>query len=282
MPDHHSLSETERATQERVGHLAIDVPAMQAVLSIYRAANASRSRLTNTVLRPHDLTWTGFLVLWLLWIWERMETRRVAESVGISKATLTGVANTLEGRGLVTRIPSTTDRRLVDLERLCRAYPVVPGPALWATFQALDPVGIPRKYRRAGERWRDREQRERFRAQEAWLNDPVPMTARVLRDVVDGLYRKNLLAKGELRVAGRPVALARGTQPVLNLIASSDSLVPPACARPLADLWGGPVTTREFAAGHIGVTVGSRAPRDLWATVAQWLRAHQPTKELPS
>ena len=159
---------------------------------------------------------------------------------------------------------------------------MVPGPALWATFQALDPVGIPRKYRRAGERWRDREQRERFRAQEAWLNDPVPMTARVLRDVVDGLYRKNLLAKGELRVAGRPVALARGTQPVLNLIASSDSLVPPACARPLADLWGGPVTTREFAAGHIGVTVGSRAPRDLWATVAQWLRAHQPTKELPS
>lgn len=115
MPDHHSLSETERATQARVGHLPIDVPAMQAVLSIYRAANASRSRLTNTVLRPHDLTWTGFLVLWLLWIWQRMETRRVAESVGISKATLTGVANTLEGRGLITRIPSTADRRLVEL-----------------------------------------------------------------------------------------------------------------------------------------------------------------------
>ncbi len=115
MPDHHSLSETERATQERVGHLPLDFAAMQAVLGIYRAANASRSRLTNSVLRPHDLTWTGFLVLWLLWIWERMETRRVAESVGISKATLTGVANTLESRGLVERIPSTTDRRLVEL-----------------------------------------------------------------------------------------------------------------------------------------------------------------------
>ncbi len=115
MPDQHSLSETERATQARVGHLPLDFGAMQAVLGIYRAANASRSRLTNTVLRPHDLTWTGFLVLWLLWIWERMETRRVAESVGISKATLTGVANTLEARGLITRIPSTTDRRLVEL-----------------------------------------------------------------------------------------------------------------------------------------------------------------------
>lgn len=172
-----------------------------------------------------------------------------------------------------------TDARLVDLDALSRAYPVVPGSALWATFQALDPVGIPRKYRRL--RWRDRERRARFKAQEAWLNDPVPMTARVLRDIVEGLYRQNRLAAGLLQVRGRSLSLARGTHPVLNLIAQSDSLVPPQCSRPLADLWGGPVTTREFKAGHIGVTVGSRAPQDLWTTASDWLRAHQP-KELDS
>lgn len=115
MPDQHTLEETERATQERVGRLAVDFAASHAVLSLYRAANAARSHLTNTVLRPHDLTWTGFLVLWLLWIWGGMETRRVAESVGISKATLTGVTKTLVGRGLVVRVPSEVDRRLVEL-----------------------------------------------------------------------------------------------------------------------------------------------------------------------
>lgn len=115
MPDQHTLAETERATTARVGHLALDFPAMHAVSSLYRAANAARSHLTNSVLRQHELTWTGFLVLWLLWIWERMETRRVAENVGISKATLTGVTNTLVARGLVTRIPGTVDRRLVEL-----------------------------------------------------------------------------------------------------------------------------------------------------------------------
>ena len=115
MPDHHSLEETERATQERVGKLAVDFAAAHAVSSLYRAANAARSHLTNTVLRQHDLTWTGFLVLWLLWLWESMETRQVAESVGISKATLTGVMKTLVNRGLVDRVPSVEDRRLVEL-----------------------------------------------------------------------------------------------------------------------------------------------------------------------
>ena len=65
MPEQHTLDETERAMTVRVEHLAMDFPAAHAVSSVYRAANAARSHLTNTALRPHDLTWTGFLVLWL-------------------------------------------------------------------------------------------------------------------------------------------------------------------------------------------------------------------------
>lgn len=115
MPDRHTLAETERATRERVQHLPLDFAASHALLSVYRAANAVRAHLTNSVLRPHDLTWTGFLVLWTLWIWDSMETRDIAESVGISKGTLTGVAKTLASRGFIERIPSTVDRRLVNL-----------------------------------------------------------------------------------------------------------------------------------------------------------------------
>jgi DNA-binding MarR family transcriptional regulator len=96
--------------------LPLNFEASAAVSSLYRAANAVRVHLTNTVLRQHGLTWTGFVVLWVVWIWDGMETRRAAESAAISKATLTGVVKTLEARGLLTRRVSGTDRRLVILE----------------------------------------------------------------------------------------------------------------------------------------------------------------------
>jgi MarR family transcriptional regulator, organic hydroperoxide resistance regulator len=116
MPDRHTLIETERAMTSHVSDLPLNLPAAAAVSSLYRAANAVRVHLTNSVLRERGLTWTGFVVLWVVWIWDGMETRRAAESAAISKATLTGVVKTLEARGLITRRVSATDRRLVNLE----------------------------------------------------------------------------------------------------------------------------------------------------------------------
>ena len=116
MPDRRSLAETEKAMSAHVSELPLNFPAAAAVSSLYRAANAVRVYLTNSVLREHGLTWTGFVVLWVVWIWDGVETRHAAENAAISKATLTGVVKTLESRGLLTRRISDTDRRLVNLE----------------------------------------------------------------------------------------------------------------------------------------------------------------------
>lgn len=115
MPDHHTLEETERAMKDHVGKLPLDFAAANALSNLFRAANAVRNELTNRVLRRYDMTWTGFVVLWVVWIWDGMETRHVAESADISKATLTGVVKTLEGRGLIAREGDEKDRRLVRL-----------------------------------------------------------------------------------------------------------------------------------------------------------------------
>jgi DNA-binding MarR family transcriptional regulator len=116
MSEPHALAEIEKAVTAHVGALPLDFPAAGAVSTLYRVANAVRSHLTNTVLREHDLTWTGFVVLWVVWIWDGLETRQAAASAGISKATLTGVVKTLEGRGWITRRTGETDRRLVNLK----------------------------------------------------------------------------------------------------------------------------------------------------------------------
>jgi DNA-binding MarR family transcriptional regulator len=116
MPDRHTLKETEKAMTDHVARLALDFPAAHALSSLYRAANAVRNHITNLVLREHDLTWTGFVVLWVVWIWDGLETRHAAESAAISKATLTGVVRTLEARGWITRSTDAQDRRLVHLQ----------------------------------------------------------------------------------------------------------------------------------------------------------------------
>src|SRR5688500_17089290 len=70
MPDRHTLEETERAMKEHVDTLPLDFAAANALSSLFRAANAVRAELTNRVLRTHDMTWTGFVVLWVVWIWD--------------------------------------------------------------------------------------------------------------------------------------------------------------------------------------------------------------------
>jgi DNA-binding MarR family transcriptional regulator len=112
---HRSITETERLVRERLGGAPIRHPQLAAVSNVYRAAATVRQHLENSVLREQELTWTGFTVLWVVWISGETETRHVAEEAGISKGTLTGVARTLESRGLLRRSGHPDDGRLVLL-----------------------------------------------------------------------------------------------------------------------------------------------------------------------
>lgn len=111
----HTLDETERRVEERLGGLTLDFSAMAVASNLFRAANAVRNHFERTVLAEHNLSWTAFVVLWVVWIWEPIETRQIALEGGFSKATLTGVLSTLEGRGWLTRSRSASDGRLVDV-----------------------------------------------------------------------------------------------------------------------------------------------------------------------
>ncbi|MDP9258082.1 MAG: MarR family transcriptional regulator [Actinomycetota bacterium] len=89
----------------------LDVSAMVVVQDVFRAAAALRSRL-EVALQADGLTWSGFTMLFCLWVWGPQETRDLALRMGVSRPTVSGVTDTLERRGLVERRGHAEDGRL--------------------------------------------------------------------------------------------------------------------------------------------------------------------------
>lgn len=64
------------------------------------------------VLSQYGLSWTAFSMLYDLWIWESIETKKLAESAGVSKATISNITKTLERKELCFRKTDNRDRRI--------------------------------------------------------------------------------------------------------------------------------------------------------------------------
>ena len=107
------LLPAERKVLERLGDLPLDFRAMAVISNLFRASTAIRRHMEASVLADDRLSWTSFVVLWVLWVWGEMEAWELASAVGISRPTATGVLNTLERRGFVMRARDERNRRVV-------------------------------------------------------------------------------------------------------------------------------------------------------------------------
>jgi DNA-binding MarR family transcriptional regulator len=82
---------------------------------LWQAARIVRGYVEHEALRHANLTWTEYMVLQEICACRRVKTVTVAERVGITKGTLTGVVVNLHGRGLVRRHVPPVDRRQILL-----------------------------------------------------------------------------------------------------------------------------------------------------------------------
>lgn len=94
---------------------------MATVSNIHRVATRIRNHFEQGVLRDQELTWTSFVTLWVLWVWGEIQTRHLADEVGVTRSTLSGVLNTLERRGLIARRPHESEGRLVLVSNTAKA-----------------------------------------------------------------------------------------------------------------------------------------------------------------
>jgi len=93
-----------------------DLDSQAAVFYLDHAAMDVIATMESLVLRPNDLSHAGFVVLMTLWITGPRETRELAAVLRVTRGAIVGSVNTLERRGLVRRIRSKIDRRLVSVE----------------------------------------------------------------------------------------------------------------------------------------------------------------------
>jgi DNA-binding MarR family transcriptional regulator len=106
----------EQHIQAFLGRTGTDLDAQAAVFNLDHAAMDVIATMEGLALRPYDLSHAGFVLLMTLWITGPRETRALAAVLRVTRGAIVGSVNTLERRGLVRRIRSKVDRRLVTVE----------------------------------------------------------------------------------------------------------------------------------------------------------------------
>ena len=113
--DDAELLQAERDVTHAFEDQAFDFSALLAVSNVFRAATGVRNHMEREVLRAHQLSWSAFVVLFVLRVWGEKESHELATEAGITGGTLTGVLTTLERRGFARRAPHPTDGRRVTV-----------------------------------------------------------------------------------------------------------------------------------------------------------------------
>ncbi len=164
--------------------------------------------------------------------------------------------------------------RGVDTALLARTGNV-PGELLNALFLSLMPFRLmQQKYVRLLTGGADQRAVEQFVRMERWIFDSPPQAAVAVTQFVRWLYQENRLVHGTLELGGRAVDLKSVRQPLLNLYAKADHLVPPAaCAVLGRHVGSSDYTACAIDTGHIGMYVSRKAREEIPERIISWLRA---------
>lgn len=160
----------------------------------------------------------------------------------------------------------------VNADVLVRAFGNVPGWILNLAFLLRNPVEAVLKYPRYFSQPRSLNEIIQFFAIETWLYDSPPIIGEVYREIVDQIYKENLLVKNKMMVGTHIVDLAKIAIPVLDIVGLKDDLVPPQASRSVIDIVASKdKKLMEFPTGHVGLCVSPESQEKLWPEVGRWL-----------
>jgi polyhydroxyalkanoate synthase len=167
-------------------------------------------------------------------------------------------------------------RRMVDpawfdAEAVADAGNVAP-QQMQAGFVALRPTLDASKLVSLPDLATDVKARHAFLALDAWASDNIPFPAAAYRRYIAEMYQDNQLVRGVHHTAAGPVDLASIVCPVLAITATRDSICPASAATALLDRVGATdKSVLEVSGGHVGAVVGTRAAKEMYPRLAEWL-----------
>jgi polyhydroxyalkanoate synthase subunit PhaC len=144
------------------------------------------------------------------------------------------------------------------------ALGLMPMEILQSGFWRLDPARTVGKYAEFAMMEAGSSKVRRFIAVEDWANDGPPLTYGAAREAFEDFFGGNVTGLGTWRVGGGIIDPAKITCPTLDIISTVDRIVPAASASGLPN-------RLVLGLGHVGMIVGSRAPKQLWQPLAGFM-----------
>lgn len=171
--------------------------------------------------------------------------------------------------------PDDSRKGLADLWEQARpgaeAMGLMPVEVLQTAFWRLDPRRTVEKFIAFGRAEKSAGATRLFVALEDWANGGAPLTLAAGREMAEDFFRDDLPGSGPWKVAGKAIDPAALACPLLDIVSSTDRIVPAASA--VSGMGHGEAMT--LGLGHVGMIVGGRARSTLWQPLAQWLaRSH--------
>ena len=150
------------------------------------------------------------------------------------------------------------------------------GQTMLQGFKAMHPFEqYVERYIRLYEHIDDAEYRRRLELFSAWFEHPIDLPGRWYLQVVDDLFRHNLLFEGRFTALGQQIGLHDVTCPAYLLAGEHDEITPAPQVLEASGRLGTPpgqITGETVPGGHVGLFMSHRTVHDTWPKLSRWVR----------
>ncbi|AOY89570.1 alpha/beta hydrolase [Marinobacter salinus] len=147
-----------------------------------------------------------------------------------------------------------------------------PGWANTIGFKLTNPVASAMGYWELVVRLGDREFVTSHATTSAFLDRMVAYPGGIIQDTVVRVWIDNQLSRGEIQIGEDIARLENVNANLLAIAGSEDTLVTPDAANRVMDhVSSEDKTFRVVPGGHMGILAGSKAPKESWLELAEWL-----------